>query len=290
MIERGLKNAMRVASKTVCLVIVLAGAASVRGQWLNYPAAGTPRTPDGKANLAGPVPHAANGMPDLGGVWQVEATAAAELTRLFGPALTGLSVPGDEGAAFSKYLVNILVDFKPEETPLRQEFAEVLRQRRGIDTTLSRCLPIGVPADDLLPGPFKIIQTPGVIVVRNEYENTVRQIYTDGRKAPADPEPLWLGYSVGKWEADTLIVDTLGFNDKTWLDGMGHPHSEALHVMERFHRRDFGHMDVQVTVDDPKVYTKPFSIQFTERLIPDSDIIEYFCNENEKDQSHLKSH
>ena len=152
---------------------------------------------------------------------------------------------------------------------------------------MTRCLPIGIPADDLLPGPFKIIQTPELILVRNEYENTFRQIYMDGRKPPADPEPLWLGYSVGKWEGDTLVVDTVGFNDKGWLDGMGHPHSEALHVTERFHRRDFGHLDVEVTIDDPKVYTKSFSVKFTELLHPDSDVTEYFCNENEKDRPHI---
>ncbi len=106
-------------------------------------------------------------------------------------------------------------------------------------------------------------------------------------KPPADPEPLWLGYSVGKWEGDTLVVDTVGFNDKGWLDGMGHPRSEALHVMERFHRRDFGHLDVEITIDDPKVYTKSFSVKFTELLQPDSDVTEYFCNENEKDRSHI---
>ena len=150
-----------------------------------------------------------------------------------------------------------------------------------------QCLPIGVPADDVLPGPFKIIQTPGLTLIRNEYENSFRQIYTDGRKPPADPEPLWLGYSVGRWDDDTLQVDTVGFNDKTWLDGLGHPHSEALHVTERFHRRDFGHLDVQVTIDDPKVYTKSFSVKFTELLLPDSDVVDYFCTENEKDRSHI---
>jgi hypothetical protein len=112
----------------------------------------------------------------------------------------------------------------------------------------------------------------------------------DGRQPPADPDPLWLGYSVGKWDADTLVIDTVGFNDKGWLDGIGHPQSEALHVTERFRRRDFGHLDVQVTIDDPKVYTKPFSVKFTELLLPDSDIVEYFCAENEKDRSHIEGH
>ena len=255
-------------------------------QWLNYPTPGSPRTRDGKPNLTAPAPLAINGKPDLSGVWQVQPTPAADLTGLFGD-LSVENVLGDTSGAYSKYLINILVDFKPADTPLRPEFADIVRQRSKEVYPLTRCLPIGVPGDDLLPGPFKIIQAPGLILVRNEYENTFRQIYTDGRKAPADPEPLWLGYSVGKWEGNTLVVDTVGFNDKGWLDGMGHPHSESLHVVERFQRRDFGHLDVLVTIDDPKVYTKAFSVKFTELLLPDSDVTEYFCNENEKDQPHI---
>jgi hypothetical protein len=217
----------------------------------------------------------------------VEATPVEEMKRLFGD-LSADSALGDTSSAFSKYLINILLDFKPEETPLRPEYADLVRQRARQESPLLHCLPIGIPAVELLPGPFKIIQTPELLIVRNEYENTLHKIYTDGRKPPADPEPLWLGYSVGKWEGDTLAVDTVGFNDKSWLDGIGHPHSEALHVTERFHRRYFGHLDVQVTIDDPKVYTRSFSVKFTELLLPDSDVTEYFCNENERDRSHIR--
>jgi hypothetical protein len=277
------------SSRFACILIIVLTAALVgaHAQWLNYPTPGTPRTKDGKPNLTARAPRAANGKPDLSGVWQVEPTPAEEMKRLFGD-MSADSALGDNSSAFSKYLVNILLDFKPEKSPLRPEFAELLRQRQGRETPLLHCLPIGIPADDLLPGPFKIIQTPELILIRNEYENTFRQIYTDGRKPPADPEPLWLGYSVGRWDGDTLQVDTAGFNDKSWLDGMGHPHSEALRVTERFHRRDFGHMDVQVTIDDPKVYTKVFSVKFTELLLPDSDVVDYFCAENEKDRSHIE--
>jgi hypothetical protein len=281
---------MIVHGRSVCKLILLVGACfSAHAQWLNYPTPGTPRTRDGKPNLTAPVPRAASGKPDLSGVWQVEPTLADELKRLFGD-LSVENVLGDSSAAYSKYLVNILVNFKPGDMPLRPEFADIVRQRAKEVYPLTRCLPIGVPGDDLLPGPFKVIQTPELILVRNEYENTFRQIYTDGRKAPADPEPLWLGYSVGKWEGNTLVVDTVGFNDKGWLDGMGHSRSESLHVVERFHRRDFGHMDVEVTIDDPKVYIKSFSVTFTELLQPDSDVTEYFCNENEKDRSHINGH
>jgi hypothetical protein len=187
--------------------------------------------------------------------------------------------------------MNILVDFKPEESPLRPEFAELFRrnsEQKGTESPVARCLPQGLPRADLTNyAPFKIIQTPGVIAVLYEIDNTYRQIYTDGRKLPVDPQPAWVGYSVGKWEGDTLVVDAAGFTDKTWLDVAGHPHSDALRVQERFHRRDFGHMDLSITIDDPKIYTRPFTIQVGLRLVPDSDVLESICNENEKDRAHL---
>ena len=200
-------------------------------------------------------------------------------------------MPGDDPRTFSKYFLNILVDFKPEESPIRPEAAELFRknlERRGPDSPTSNCLPNGIPRADVFSyGPFKIIQNPRVVVVFYEVDNTHRQIYTDGRKLPVDPLPAWLGYSVGKWENETLVVDSAGFNDRSWLDAFGHPHSEDMRIQERFHRRDFGHMDLQLTVDDPKMYTRPFTIKVTEVLIPDSDILESFCNENEKDRSHF---
>ena len=120
-------------------------------------------------------------------------------------------------------------------------------------------------------------------------DNTQHRIYTDGRKLPPNPQPIWLGYSVGSWEGDTLVVDTAGFNDKGRLDSFGHPRSEALRIQERFHRRDFGHMDLQLTIDDPKMYVKPFTVKVTELLEPDSDVLETICNENDKDRPHLPS-
>ena len=120
-----------------------------------------------------------------------------------------------------------------------------------------------------------------------EVDNSHRQIYTDGRPLPADPQPSWQGYSIGKWEGDTLVVDSAGFNDKSWLDAIGHTHSEALRVQERYRRRDFGHMEMQVTIDDPKTFTKPFTFKVNQLLIPDSDILETVCTENEQDRAHL---
>lgn len=133
---------------------------------------------------------------------------------------------------------------------------------------------------------FKIIRAPQEILILTELNSPPRQIYTDGRPLPKDPEPSWMGYSIGKWDGDTLVVDTIGLNDRGWLDGFGHPRSEQMHITERYRRRDFGHMDVEFNFDDPKYYTRPFTVKAPSRLIPDSDLIEYVC-ENEKDRTHL---
>jgi hypothetical protein len=210
----------------------------------------------------------------------------AEMKKAYADDVNSLDVIGMEADTISKYAINILIDFKPEESPLRPEAEQVMRQHLPGGNPADSCLPLGIPFAFLVSEPDKIVQTPGLMVMMFESADAHRQIYTDGRPLPKDPEPAWLGYSVGKWEGDTLVVETAGFNDRTWLDAMGHPHSEALRVVERYRRRDFGHMDVQVTFEDPKMYTKPFSIRFTQRLLADSDILEFFCSENEKDRVH----
>jgi hypothetical protein len=260
-------------------------------QWLNYPAPGSPRTRDGKPDLSAKAPRASDGKPDLFGVWQTEFAPPGEIERLYGPEVSAFVEPGDDPRTFSKYFWNILADFKPAEAPIRPQAVALQRENVKRGSNPSHCLPLGIPAADILAyAPFKIIQAHDVIVVMYEVDNTHRQVYTDGRKLPTDPQPAWLGYSVGKWEGDTLVVDTAGFNDKTQLDGFGHPHSEAMRVQERFHRRDFGHMDLQLTVDDPKMYLKPITVKVTEVLLPDSDVLESICNENEKDTAHAPSH
>lgn len=219
----------------------------------------------------------------------MEPTPYDQLTKMFGD-MSAFSVPGDDPHSLSKYTLNIFADFKPGDEPIRPDAAAAAREHPHLPTEIptSYCLPGGIPFAGLLPEPFKIVQTSGLIVMLfTEVDGTVRQIYTDGRKVPADPQPLWLGYSVGKWDGDALVVDTTGFNDKSWLDGFGHSHSDALHVVERFLRRDFGHMEVQVTIDDPKIYTRPFTIKFTDLLLPDTDVMEAYCAENEKDRAHL---
>jgi hypothetical protein len=145
-------------------------------------------------------------------------------------------------------------------------------------------LPYGLPNRYFNARPFKIFQNSEAIAMYYELDGAFRQIHIDGRKLPADPFPMWMGYSTGKWEGDTLVVDTAGFNDQTWMDASGHPHSDALRVRERFHRRDFGHLDIEATLDDPKTLTKPFTVKFTVLLIPNSDVLENFCTEGERDK------
>jgi hypothetical protein len=272
------------------LGIIFAGAGMcASAQWLNYPTPGTPRTKDGKPNLSASAPRASNGKPDLSGVWQIEPPAPGEMERKVGDVGT-FAVPGDDPRTFSPYFFNILADFKPEDAPIRPEAAAVFAKnarRFGKDSPSSHCLPWGIPGAALISVPFKMLQTPGVTVVMYEVDNTHRQIYTDGRPLPADPQPSWQGYSTGKWEGDTLVVDTVGFNDMGWLDALGHTRSEALRVQERYRRRDFGHMELQITIQDPKIFTKPFTFKVNQLLIPDSDILETVCAENEQDRSHL---
>ncbi|MGA2878515.1 MAG: hypothetical protein ABSG13_06160 [Bryobacteraceae bacterium] len=263
---------------------------AAHAQWLNFPTPGTPRTPDGKPNLSAPSPRTADGKPDLSGVWHVQTLSIAEMRRLFGSGLVDgaltLSVPGMELDTISKYAVNILVDFKPEETLMRPEAAELFRRRGTGVENREVCLPIGIPLAGLVSEGTKIVQSPRLTVIMYESDGTHRQIYTDGRALPKEiVQPAWLGYSAGKWDRDTLVVESAGFNDKTWLDVSGHPHSEALRIVERYHRRDFGRLDVEVTLDDPQMYTKPFTIKFTYQLLADADIFENIC-ENEKDRAH----
>jgi hypothetical protein len=262
-----------------------------QAQWLNFPTPGTPRTRDGKPNLAAPAPRALDGKPDLSGVWLHERTSLAEMKRIFGALADTrdkVNVPGMEADSISKYAIDILLDFKPGESPMRPETAELLRRREAERNPANVCMGVtGIPVAGLLSEPVKIVQAPRLTMILYEVGNLHRQVFTDGRTLPREFDfPAFLGYSAGRWEGQTFVVETAGFNDKTTLDGAGHPHSEALRVTERFHRRDFGHLDWEMTFDDPQMYTRPFTIKVPHELVADFDIFEMFC-ENEKDRAHL---
>jgi len=233
------------------------------GQWVKTPGAKIPRGPDGKPNLSAPAPKSADGHPDLSGIWE-------------------------SGGA--KYILNLAADLKPGDVPF-QPWAKALVDQRADgshsgEDPLANCLPSGVPRVNASPPPWKVIQKSDVIAILYESVNTWRQIFLDGRELGKDFPPAFLGYSTGKWDGDTLVVDTRGFNGKTWLDQTGKPTSDALHVTERFRRTDFGHMDIQITIDDPKVYTKPWTVKEQVRLLPNTDVMENVC-ENNLDVPHL---
>ena len=243
---------------------------AVHAQWLNFPTPGTPRTRDGKPNLSAPAPRAADGKPDLSGTWESE----------------------------QGYFQNLARDLKPDDVVM-QPWAKALQAGREgslhTDDLLNQCMPPGVPrinmtAGNGMPHPFKIVQTPALVVLLYETSanSTFRQVFLDGRPLPKDPQPTWLGYSVGRWEGNTLVVETNGFNGRAWLDtGKGHPQTEEGRVTERFTRRDFGHLEIEIIIDDPKAYAKPWRATVPVHLLPDSDLIETYC-ENEKDRSHMR--
>jgi hypothetical protein len=251
--EPGQARARVLAAALLCLPLA--------AQWLTIPTPGAPRTKDGKVDLFAPAPRKADGKPDLSGIWQ-----PATLRHL-----TSLDADG----------VNI---------PFRPWALEVFRYNQatqGKDDPDANCTFPGVPRIDSVPGPSKILQYPGLTLILYEAFTTYRQIFTDGRTLPKDPNPTWMGYSAGRWEGDTFVVESAGFNDKTWLDNAGHPHTEALRVTERFRRRDFGHMDIEVTIDDPKAYLRPWTVTVQQRFVPDAELLEFVCTENNKDVQHL---
>ena len=266
---------MRRVLASVCLLLSIS-MAGAHAQWLNFPTPGVPRTRDGKPNLTAPAPRAADGKPDLSGVWMHELISAAEMKRLFGPIIEEaikVDVPGMEIGTQHRYAFSILMDFKRGEEPMRPEAIEKLQKAFGQDPSDVCSNPAGIPLASLLSEPIKIIQSPRLSMIVHESDNTFRQIYTDGRVLPKEFEfPAFMGYSVGRW-----------------LDVIGHAHSDALRIVERYRRRDFGHMDVEWTFDDPKLYTKPFTIKVPFDLLADADIFESFCHENEKDRAHLAS-
>lgn len=276
------------AMRTAFLLLLAVGA---QAQWLNYKTPGIPRTKDGKPNLSAPAPRALDGKPDLSGVWIHETTTAAEAKRLFGSVLDAditLAPPGMEIGTQHKYAFDLLVDVKDHDTLLRPETAAAMK-RINSDPSSVCDGSLGIPLAGLLSELIKIVQAPKLTILLYELDAQHRQIYTDGRTLPKEVNlPAYLGYSAGRWERDTLVVETAGFNDKTLLDLAGHRHSDALRLTERFRRRDFGHLDIEMTFDDPKMYTRPFTIKVGYELVGDQDIFEMNCNENEKDRVHLK--
>ena len=241
------------------------------GQWLHYPTQGIPRLPDGKPNLTAPAPRTADGKPDLSGIWTKDT-------------------PG-----FLDYFYDLAKDLKPGDvvmTPWAQAIAQQRESRDHVDDPWGYCLASpGVPRINVSAGAFKILQTPAVTAVLYDLDTgpVFRQLHTDGRPLPQNPEPTWLGYSIGRWEGDVLVVTTAGFRDGGWLDTQrGRPHSDALRVTERIRRQNIGRMEMEIAIDDPKAFVKPWTVKVPFRLVPDSELLEGSCDSHEKTMAHRR--
>ena len=246
---------------SLCMAIAFAtvaflAPASSDAQWLNYKTPGIPRLPDGKPDLAAPAPKTSDGKPELSGLWRDDTSAAATMSK----ALDSLKPLPWAAAVYEKRKNNL-----------------------GSDSPGTMCLPPG-PLVDF--GVGKVVQTPKLLVML--YGGTLyREIFMDGRELPKDPNPDWMGYSVGHWDGDTLVIESNGFNDRTWIDDNGHPHTEALRVTERLRRPDFGHLEVVRTLVDPEAFEGTWTVPLKFELDADTEQLEYVCNENERDRPHL---
>ena len=267
--------------KLVCRfasVVMISSAivAPIGAQWLHYTTAGVPRLADGSPNLEAPVPRTADGKPDFSGMWEPENNRPC-------PPLgcADMQVPQE--------FLNIGWSLKdgPPYQPWAAEMRKTRTEENGKDDPVSRCLPGGIVKLHTTPLLRKIIQVPGLLVTLNEMDATYRQIFTDGRPLPPIDMPSWKGYSSGKWQGDVLIVETTGFPDGMWLDRNGSPMTDAAKITERFRRLNYGRMEIDVTVDDAKAYTAPWTIKLHYNIVLDTELIDYVCVENEKDATRL---
>ncbi len=249
-------------------------------QWKQVPDKSIPRTTTGEPDLTAPAPRTADGKPDLTGVWLPDTDPPPEGFEL---------VEGD--LPIPRHLINVMADLEPEQVEMKPWAAELLEKRlgsRGLLDPIAYCKPWGVSLLTANLLPYKIVQMSDLIVILNEQDTVFRQIFLDGRAPVEDPVPRWLGYSTGRWDEDELVVHTTGIFEETWLDVMGHPHTESLRLTERFRRRDAGHLEIETTIDDPGVYSKPFTYTVTATVMPDDDLLEFFCTDNEISSDHYQ--
>jgi hypothetical protein len=249
-------------------------------QWMKYPTAGVPHKTDGKLDMSAPTPRMADGKPDFSGIWTSDGTDAPR--------------PGNLGnlndAITSRQMVNMGVDI-PGGLPYQPWLAALVKERKANlakDDPHIRCLPDNFLRAYGMPHMLKFIHTPGLFVTLNEMNAGYRQVFTDARPLPVDPNPSWQGYSSAKWSGDTLVIDTIGVRNGSWIDWNGSELTEAAKVREEFRRPDFGHIVIQVTVDDPKAYTKPWTVTLKERILVDVELIDEVCLEDEQSLKHMK--
>jgi hypothetical protein len=229
----------------------------------------------------GPTPHLPDGKVDLSGVWN-GGGPVGDLAA--GMPNVGCDTPGAVPQAAGRGAAKAAPTCK-EPVPLSDAGKKVMASRQSKDDPEANCLPTGIPRQS--PYPWRIVQTPTHIFFLFEGNiHSFRQIFMTG-KHPADPDPTWYGHSLGTWDGDTLVVDTIGFNDKFWFDFRGHPHTEQLHTVERYTRTSLAAMSVATTITDPGAYTKPFTVTFAANLRPNEELMEYICQENQQDAQHL---
>jgi len=262
-------------TRVLILALVLSPLAA-DAQWLTYPTAGVPRLADGAPNLAAPAPRAADGRPDLSGLWTNETKRAANAN------FPGCDAVSDEFINIASKLTGGL----PYQSWAR-DLVKMRQSEQRVNDPMSHCIPIGPVRLHTWNGPRKLVQTPGLLIVMNEPDTSFRQIFTDGRPLPKDPKPAWNGYSSGRWEGDTLVIQTIGLRDGTWLDATGNPVTDAARITEHFRRRDFGHLQIEITVEDPKAYIQAFTFTLNQVIKLDTDLLDYVCRDNERDAGRL---
>jgi hypothetical protein len=271
---------------SIVIVCALLASTPLVAQWFKYPTAGVPRNADGSVNMSGPVPRLADGKPDFSGIW-----TTAEPNRGGGNSSSNGDKPADPTAiTASRQMANIGVDLAGG-LPYQPWLVPIVKERtanNAKDDPHIRCLPDNFIRAYGLPHLLKFVHTPNLLVVLNEMNAGYRQVFTDARALPEDPNPSWQGYSSARWSGDTLIIDTVGLRDDTWIDWNGSVVTEAAKVREQIRRPDFGHLEVQITVDDPKAYTKPWTVTLKERIVVDTELVDEICLENEKDADRLK--
>jgi hypothetical protein len=264
--------------RAATIMLCLQAAPCVEAQWLEHRTIGLPRTASGEPDIDAAPQRRPDGRPDLSGIWIADPGERP-------------SIGGVGNVPRSPYFLDVTSDIDPSEAPLlpwtRAEF-DRRRARNSMDDPTARCQPTGIPGLHTTPIPFKVVQLPELIVILFEKDVDFRQIFMDGRTLPTDPNPAFNGYSVGRWEGDTLIVESSGFNDTTWLDRFGHPHTHAMKLTERFRRLTIGRMELEITIDDAGAFTAP--ITFTQPLVlmPDTELLEHYCIENERSAQHFE--
>jgi hypothetical protein len=284
----------RVIVAPVVLGSALLAATPLAAQWFKYPSAGVPRKADGSVNMSGPTPRLADGKPDFSGIWMTGEPNGRRTTGTLaspGVAAEADDKPGEPTAITgSRQMSNIGVDL-PGGLPYQPWLIPIVKERtanNAKDDPHVRCFPDFFIRAYGMPHLLKFVHSANLLVMLNEMNAGYRQVFTDARPLPQDPNPTLQGYSSAKWSGDALIIDTIGFRDDTWIDWNGSVVTESGKVREEIRRPDFGHLEIKVTVDDPKAYTKPWTVTIKQRIVIDAELIDEICLENERSLQHMK--